>query len=1015
MRHRLLSPLLLVLVLALVVIGVTVYVPAAWTPRPVANDALVRMPGTQPGQVNIEAPRRCMNCHADLPDPSVEPGFNWKGSMMAHAARDFLFYACMAVAGQDSVWAVGRPNAVDICERCHFPQGWLEGRSDPTNASAMTGSDFDGVHCDFCHRMFDPFFEDTYTGVREGNDWAGYWDEANADPTSPSAPAADATYDADTTQSLAIGMFNGNAFYGGDNRPFSFPVYNESGSGQYFMSGTTDKRASFADAAARHAMLYSRFHKSKHFCSTCHDVSNPALENLAHIALDPGDGTTVLPTEENPAYSYYHVERTTSEFMLSAYGQQGGAAGLGPYAPDVFTTSLVNNYIARCQDCHLPDGAGRACNKQGVPSRPYNPDDLPTSIEHPNSGVPVHDMTGGNAWVSYVLASAIAGSPNYDATNEALLTQGPAVLTLDLTQGEGIDPVALLAGVDRAKQNLQRAAAIQQLTYDAVSGALSFRVQNQTGHKLISGFPEGRRMFVNIKAYDANDSLLYEVNPYDDGAATLRGLPTSYSPNSPPLGANEFYVDELVYETHPSSALTGEDETFHFALATGRYKDNRIPPKGFDIATAPARLAEPVWEGASAPDYFTAAEYAGGYDEVSLGDYGVLLPGADHVEVSLYYQTTSREYVEFLRDEINGTGNVTLPVSAYIVQSDPFFAQLKAWGNTIWQLWTHNVNVPGAAPFLMASATAETDADITDVWWDQATTSVTLTFKSKSGVSYDVQSAEADEYSDGVAWGTLTTVVASGAATTVTDDVSSSPLTAAFRFYRIMRTDATRYSPQTAAVCELDLPVGFAVRRFFVSTPLEPDPDHAGVQDVLSAQLNYTNVKLDKLTADTGLYTRATYSPGGGWVNTFSIAAGEAYMLDVGDALPFPHTLRLTGYVPSEALTVSVTRASFAVTQRWMAYGMPRPTTLGALGLETAITPFWDSSNEVRLLPVGATAWSSYRWDGAKWYNMATPGVDAGATPIACGAGILFIHNGIPGSPDTLTWPTWYLHPPNVW
>ena len=224
MRVRLTIPALssLALVLAgLVLAGV--YMAAAWTPKPVPDDALVRMPGTQPGQVTLEGPRRCMNCHADLPDPSVEPGFNWKGSMMAHAARDFLFYSCMAVAGQDSVWAVGRPNAIDICERCHYPEGWLEGRSDPTNASAMTGSDFDGVHCDFCHAMYDPFFEDTYAGVREGDDWAGYWDETNADPTDPSQPAADATYAEDTSQSGAISRFNGNAFYGGANRPVSFP------------------------------------------------------------------------------------------------------------------------------------------------------------------------------------------------------------------------------------------------------------------------------------------------------------------------------------------------------------------------------------------------------------------------------------------------------------------------------------------------------------------------------------------------------------------------------------------------------------------------------------------------------------------------------------------------------------------------------------------------------------------------------------------------------------------------
>ena len=166
------------------------------------SDPLVRMPGTQPppeGDVTVEAPGRCFNCHAGY-QPAVAPGHNWKGSMMAQASRDFLFWASLAVAAQDSAWAIGTPNAVDLCVRCHFPRGWTEGRSDPPNASAMIGSDFDGVQCDFCHRSYDPFYETTYSGTREGNDWLNYWDETNVSDT-PSQPAADATYAED--QALA--------------------------------------------------------------------------------------------------------------------------------------------------------------------------------------------------------------------------------------------------------------------------------------------------------------------------------------------------------------------------------------------------------------------------------------------------------------------------------------------------------------------------------------------------------------------------------------------------------------------------------------------------------------------------------------------------------------------------------------------------------------------------------------------------------------------------------------------
>jgi len=368
----------------------------AWTPLPVADDPLLRLPGTQPDQgVDLDGPGQCKNCHAGF-DPLTEPYNNWQGSMMAQSARDFLYWATVTVAAQDSIWAVGNPNATDFCLRCHMPGGWLGGRSDPTNGSAFTGIDLDGVQCNLCHYLYDPFYETTYTGTREGNDWSGYWDESNASAT-PSNTAALALYNQDSSLAAAI-------------------------TGQMFVSTLSDnRRASFADANANHTTYYSRYHKSKYFCSTCHDISNPVLANLG------ADPTAILPTEANSSSSYFHVERTFSEFMLSDFGLQGGAAGIGPYDPDVFDTSLPNNAIATCQDCHMRDRAGKAADKNRAVLRPDE------SIEHPKSGVPQHDLTGGNMWVSYILASAVPGSANYDATNDALLNQGASVLTLDLT------------------------------------------------------------------------------------------------------------------------------------------------------------------------------------------------------------------------------------------------------------------------------------------------------------------------------------------------------------------------------------------------------------------------------------------------------------------------------------------------------------------------------------------------------------------------------------------------------
>lgn len=685
-------------IILLAVVGI-VFVAQAWEPVSVVDDPLVRMPGTQQGAVQLPGSNQCFNCHYDY-DPISEPVSNWQGSMMAQSARDFLYWPTVVVAAQDAIWAVGNPNATDICLRCHFPVGWLAGRSDPTNASFFIDADYDGVQCTVCHFMYDPFFQDTYDGIREGSDWAGYWDETNIDNVS--GDAALLTLQQDSSMAAAITMFNGDPYFTNDHPPAS---YDESGGGQMFVdtdAAADYRRASFADANANHAVLYSRFHKSKYFCDTCHDIANPILHNL------DADPNLPLPSETDPTYSYYHVERTFSEFMLSDYGQQGGTAGIGPFAPDVFETSRPDNNIATCQDCHMRDVDGKGADKNQALLRPDE------SIEHPKSGVPQHDLTGGNVWVSQVLASADENSPNYNATNDTLLNQGADVLTLDLSLGEApIDPEDLLIGADRALQNLHDAAVIQNTAYDAITGELTFQIQNQTGHKLPSGYPEGRRIFVNVKVYDDNGQVNYEINPYDADAGTLKGLnnnyddPDSVLPDPADLTTNEVYVDELVYEMHSSSSLTGEDESFHFALSTDRYKDNRIPPMGFRIDEANDRLSQPVWAGATALDYFKEDEYAGGYDEVEID----VPAGAASIEITLNYQTTSREYIEFLRNEINGTGNLTLEgIGAggdqpYLVQSDPFFTKLKAWGDTIWQLWSNTMDWPGAAPIIATQAT----------------------------------------------------------------------------------------------------------------------------------------------------------------------------------------------------------------------------------------------------------------------------------------------------------------------
>ena len=190
----------------------------------------IQQPGTQPQEVsNLENPGKCDNCHGGY-NELVEPAFNWRGSMMANAGRDPIFWATLAVAEQDF------DGAGDLCIRCHSTAGWLAGRSTPTDGSNLGASDGDGVECDFCHKMTNP----------------------------------------DNTEHLGVMIAPFIANDGGN------PATGYYGSGMASMWGGSEKLGPYLDTVARHQDLQSTFHRSLDFCGTCHDVSNPAVGDLAH-------------------------------------------------------------------------------------------------------------------------------------------------------------------------------------------------------------------------------------------------------------------------------------------------------------------------------------------------------------------------------------------------------------------------------------------------------------------------------------------------------------------------------------------------------------------------------------------------------------------------------------------------------------------------------------------------------------------------------------------------------------
>jgi hypothetical protein len=294
-------------------------------------------------------------------------------------------------------------------------------------------------------------------------------------------------------------------------------------------------------------------------------------------------------------------------------------------------------------------------------------------------------MTGGNYWMPDAIL--------YQNT-QGTLRLGGGLTTLQID--------AINAGKSRAAQQLNLAASL------TVTGN-TLKVTNLTGHKLISGYPEGRRMWLNIKWYDAGSNLLREDGKYDV-VTTISGTPVKSivnlaDPNTKIYEAHyamtQEWANQLLALGYPESLplsfdrATGDvdytlhdlaaqapgtyHETFHFVLNNTVAKDNRIPPYGMAYEEARKRNALPVPAGQyGSPATNGTYNY---WDTIPLSPPA----GAAYATIDLLYQPTSWEYVQFLYLANNGQ-------NAFLANEG--VNMLQAWLST-----------GMAEPYVMASAT----------------------------------------------------------------------------------------------------------------------------------------------------------------------------------------------------------------------------------------------------------------------------------------------------------------------
>jgi len=347
----------------------------------------------------------------------------------------------------------------------------------------------------------------------------------------------------------------------------------------------------------KHGYLADDYIGTSRACGTCHDVTT------SQMRVDAGGA---------PLGVAFGEQRTYAEWAGSAF------AAAGPE-------------FKGCVDCHMPaveNVAGCAeFNTQGE--------------THPTGGRR-HDLAGANRRMVELLKQVYG----------------------DAGESE-IDDVFFDIAIDNIDRTLATAATLEVTApamVDVTQGISGWtvKVTNNTGHKLPTGYSEGRVMWLEVLARHGEE-VVYGSGRWVDG----EGLA-----DDPQLRTYEGRAIELASKAR-----------FHLLRNNHWEVDSRIPPKGLqaDIETDPvgdryALLPDQTWPN---------------YDEVSYGFPAAQLldPTPDEADemtlsVRLLYVINTPEYVEFLADE-NKTNEAGQTVADLFAGLGPAPLELASWTQTV--------------------------------------------------------------------------------------------------------------------------------------------------------------------------------------------------------------------------------------------------------------------------------------------------------------------------------------------
>ena len=217
------------------------------------------------------------------------------------------------------------------------------------------------------------------------------------------------------------------------------------------------------------ATLVSPFHRSAELCGTCHNVRNP-------LFTKNDDDRRVRAQRARRARR--SDARASPSSRPSTSGRRASTPTTGVYAPQFGGNQRRSSRPARTATCRTSPAATRA--------RGLTRDDLP-----------LHELVGANTF----MPARPAAPPGVRRRGRRRAPRRRASSAPSTCCG--------------ARRRVERRARGRRRSPCACT--------NETGHKLPTGYPDGRRMWLHVRAFDAKRRVVFESGRYVFADAALTG------------------------------------------------------------------------------------------------------------------------------------------------------------------------------------------------------------------------------------------------------------------------------------------------------------------------------------------------------------------------------------------------------------------------------------------------------------------------------------------------------------